>query len=103
MVHSNYSLFPGISQQSGSASAAHAAEATLDLQASRYRLNPWDPNQTLRCICKKRAGFAGLNAYTSALRKFGATDLHLRDDVLDGSCGGEEVLKDSFSLGRLAE
>ena len=59
MVHSNYSLFPGISQQSGSASAAHTAEATLDLQASRYRLNPWDPNQTLRCICKKELGSQG--------------------------------------------
>ena len=40
---------------------------------------------------------------TSALGKFRATDLHFRDYVLDGSCGGAEALKGSFPLARPAE
>ena len=32
-----------------------------------------------------------------------ATDLHFRDYMLDGSCGGAEVLKGSFPLARPAE
>ena len=39
----------------------------------------------------------------SGLGKFRATDLHFGDYVLDGSCGGAEALKGSFSLARLAE
>ena len=32
-----------------------------------------------------------------------ATDLHFRDYMLDGSCGGAEALKGSFPLARPAE
>ena len=39
----------------------------------------------------------------SALGRFRATDLHFRDYVLDGSCGGAEALKGSFPLARPAE